>query len=290
MNIKVFHLNTECNGITNIHETRKLGMLPNIVQYINKNKFDLVGFQEVANNYSFNPDRLDDAQNVDGYKYYYENLANLNGELFKISSLIEVGDSYYGIAAFYNPNKFRLISVDKVLMCKFDYKKSVYKNDPINSPYGFIVLELQDINSEIKFYFLTGHLTWGPVSYIDTAVQFERIKVLADYIKKLNKPRILTLDMNVEWFTKTAELLEKSGLISLAKKYKIKNTLNPKRTKYYKEIFIDDPKSSKKGGVAIDNILVSPEIKESKFEVVKGNLSDHYGLSASLELNKFRNI
>lgn len=282
MSIKVFHLNTECNGITNIHENRKLGMLPDITKYVNDNKFDLVALQEVSADYTFKPERFSDALGVDGFKYYSEKLNNLKGEIFKVSKLKEAPNSYYGVAIFYNDQRFILISADRIHTNDEDQIRSVYSKDTVKMPYGFLSLKLKEKLSGLEFFVITGHLTWGPISYKDTPVQYERAKVLSNYIKTLKQPVILTLDMNVEWFTKTSSQFEDAGLTSLARKYSVKNTLNPLRTKFSKQIFVDDPVSSKNGGVAVDNVFISKQFRESDFKVVMENLSDHYALNTVL--------
>jgi endonuclease/exonuclease/phosphatase family metal-dependent hydrolase len=98
----------------------------------------------------------------------------------------------------------------------------------------------------------------------DTAERILQSKLILNTLKHLTGPKILCGDFNLEMKTKSLKLLERK-LISLTKKYKVKNT----RTRFF-------PLRRKE---VIDQVFVSPELKVKNFKVLRNVVSDHLPLS-----------
>ena len=260
------------------------GLLNKISGFINFNSYDLVAFQEVSGNFGIFGGVNVKKIGLDTFSYFKKNLNSMKGVLFSFSELTDIPDNYWGVAVFYKSQRFELIKSENIYTCDKNIKRLSSFNDWQNNATGFIAVKLKDKGTKKIFWFLTGHLSWGPVGRFDSEFQRSAAMIMVKYIKSLKEPVITTIDMNVEWFTKTAVEFEEAGLISLSRKYNIQNTLNPLQTRHYENIFIKDNFASKKGGVACDNIYLTKGIKENNFEVIKENFSDHYGLSSELEL------
>jgi len=277
--MKIFHLNTECNGRDKPGDKTHIGLLADICGVINKSRFDLIGLQEVAGNIMFFDNVNDFSRKLDGFKYYQKHLKNYRGEMFKLFEVKERSNCYWGVCAFYNFKKYTLLGVERVYTHQYNKTKPIDFKNPTRTPMGFISLLLKDNKTEEKFYFITGHLTWGPISWDDSSLQRKRAKKFVNYVQQLKNPVIASFDTNVEWFTPTVTQFEKIGLLNVAKIFNISNTINPKMSKHFMRIFKTDKVTRKKGGVACDNIfLTADKYRINSVVINKQDLSDHFGL------------
>ena len=67
--MKIFHLNTECNGRDKSEDKNHIGLLGDISNYINRSGFDLVGLPEVAGDIMFFNNSIDFSRKLDGFGY-----------------------------------------------------------------------------------------------------------------------------------------------------------------------------------------------------------------------------
>ena len=114
------------------------------------------------------------------------------------------------------------------------------------------------INHQIYSIF-NMHGLWNGMGKTDTPdriIQSQRIK---DFMNTINTPKILCGDFNLTLNTQSMSIIE-SGMINLIKTHNISST----RTSLYQ-----------KEERLADYILISPEIKLNKFEVLKDEVSDH---------------
>jgi len=234
-----------------------------IAKHIKTKKYDIVHLQEVAggpmigniqDNYIFLKKRL---------KQYHSSIAyRFRGN--------KKDQSYMANATFYRRKFF--LTEEKVVWLKkspkFDYREQKWRNTPLN------VLSLLLRLGTKKFYSVNTHLIWGSTPK-EWPYKRTQNKKFVKYIKTLKHPTLLTGDFNITADSATIKDLNKLAS-NLTLRNKISNTLNP-RTHKAKHLF---PK-----GWAVDYIFSSRHFKVEKFRVIKSpNLSDHYGLEATLEL------
>ena len=161
---------------------------------------------------------------------------------------------------------------------RFNKRPSTY-NNWLKNPVGAIVLQLFDKEAKKQFHFASGHFAWTKKSYITFPAQIQRANILRQFLRKLNTPIILAADTNVDPDLKVIRQFENIGLRNLTLEYKFNNTLNPKQTNHYQDIFVNDPIQSKRGGVACDNILISKEnFTIDSYKVLNDDVSDHFPL------------
>ncbi|HSA83708.1 MAG TPA: endonuclease/exonuclease/phosphatase family protein, partial [Patescibacteria group bacterium] len=122
--------------------------------------------------------------------------------------------------------------------------------------------------------FLNGHLAWAKTTK-EQLHQTQQGEILIKYLQTVVSPFIFTGDFNLD---PENPLIKKINTFAknLIDENHVITTLNP-RTHAAKVLFPP--------GAAVDYIFVTPDITVKKFDVLKNeDLSDHFGLTAELEL------
>lgn len=116
-----------------------------------------------------------------------------------------------------------------------------------------------------KNNFLIGnvHGLWRPQHKKDTKESLEQSDKIVSFLDSYKSRKIICGDLNLNPDTQSMEKLEK-GMINLIKENNVKNT----RSKFY----------LRKDNYFADYILVSPDVKVKKFEVMDKHVSDHLPL------------
>lgn len=236
----------------------------NINEYVQKNDFDILNFQEVTGGeLSFD--------NIDSFEFLKKSLPNFQGELGKSWNIFEKPESYFGNAIFFKKdfklNKKRFIRLNKNYDIK-NPKNRIIENDP--KTLLSLSLDINGNNIEI----INTHLAWGKTPK-DEPYKLEQGKILYNYLKNIKSPFVLSGDFNLEKDSQVIKWMETFGR-NLVSENNIQNTLNP-RTHHAQELF---PK-----GLAVDYIFTHPSIKVNQFELIdKIDLSDHLGLLVDFEI------
>jgi len=249
---RLFHLNIEWGKL-----------LPEIINYIRANDFDILCLQEVTGGeYTLD--------GKDKYKQLEEALPEYAGELVRTSNKPGDQQTYMGNAIFLR-NGLEQLSKDVVWMHEYAVQE-IRVDDPHNSELGNAVLALT-LNSgsegDLTFTVATGHFMWEKTPG-DTEVKIARAKKVSDYLAALKDPFILTGDFNVGPLTRTSSQFGKIAS-NLSVEAGLTNTLNPGRSRH-KHLFPP--------GIMCDYIFTSPKVKVHEFKLIDTpELSDHFGLS-----------
>lgn len=254
--------------------------LPQIIDYVKKNDFDILHFQEVsagemtgaANNYR-NPEHNEHgyANKIAGQNCFEEiKESGFNGYEIRTMWYEDDPDSYQGIATFYKP-EFKLLSSQEVCLKDF---KAVPRTHNKWEDVGRAAIIADFEKDGTRFKTVNTHMAWGEHPR-DEQYKIDQAKKLYDELVKVEIPFVLSGDFNVIAETKTASMFDMLAT-NLTKQKNITNTLNP-RTHSVKELF---PK-----GLAVDFIFTSPEITVKDFQLVDTpDLSDHFGLKVEVEI------
>ncbi len=111
------------------------------------------------------------------------------------------------------------------------------------------------------------HGLWNNGPKTDTPERIDQSKKIKSFLDGFNGPKIICGDFNLLPETESLAILER-GMINLIEEYDIQSTRTPLYRKY------SDPDSPN----FADYILVSPDIKIKKFEVLPDMASDHSAL------------
>jgi len=242
---------------------------PAIQEYLAKNDFDILNFQEVCG-----PDTY--VGNIRCATDCFERLQSLlgpthEGVLTKASFFTSSPSAYDGNAIFYK-KEFAIKNQDIVWINKrstpFPSDAKSYEEIGRNA----IVISLAKEGK--TFQVVSAHLPWGTTKK-EEPHQSKLNKALASYLMSLAKPLILTGDFNLSPNQPSIVALESYGR-NLTKEYNVKNTINPTFHTRWAEF---------SPGEAIDYIFVSPDVKVVNFEVLDTvHMSDHYGLTTEVEI------
>ncbi len=236
-------------------------LLEKVIEFINKNRFDIVCLQEVSGGIATFGQK-------DCYKKLVEKL-NMGSDLSVTWRYKNEPDSYFGNAIFY---KRALKVKNKKIIWLKDYQEVEFgKENWAKVPRSALSLDFK-LEGKIVTV-VTTHLTRGPSS-VDKPYKTKQANILLGYLKTLKNPFILTGDFNLNPQTQTVNSFSQLAQ-NLIATHKITNTLNP-RTHRIKELF---PK-----GVAVDYIFVSEGIRVVDFGLANADLSDHLGLSLTFEV------
>ena len=192
------------------------------------------------------------------------------GEFMLTDHIDSAETAYFGNAIFY---KRDLKLLDKRLIYfnknsdPFPHTQTSFED----AGRGMIHVTLQKDNK--KFSILTTHFAWGPTP-VQRPHQTHQGHILLNYLKSISPPYILTGDFNL---TSDQPLLQSISSLTtnLTQKYAITNTLNPNNHRA-KLLFPQ--------GLAVDHVFITKNLSENEFEVVKADVSDHYGLRATIEV------
>ncbi len=277
MKIKLFQLNI----FQGMH-------LPEIVEFVKENNFDILHFQEVSGGTfsqggsyfvpkkylkELSGDRLEPEPKIENvglncFEVIKKELL-LNGILSKNAVIKESKNSYFGNATFYSKN---LDVLEKKI---FTIEKTVNLNSPAQlnpKTIGRSAVALKFKFSNNSIWFVNTHLLWGPNS-LDDSARIKDGEKFIDFLNSLDEPFVLSGDFNLD---KSSIVVKKISTMATNLSTDITNTLNP-NIHAAKYLF---PK-----GLAVDYIFTSPQIKIDNFQIVdKPNLSDHYGLSIEINI------
>jgi len=123
-------------------------------------------------------------------------------------------------------------------------------------------------NNGKNFLIANVHGLWRPQNKGDTKESLEQSDKILNFLNSYKSGKIICGDFNLRPETKSIKKLEKN-MVNLIKKYDVKNT----RSKFY---------TGGEGNFA-DYILVSPDVKVQKFEVMSEHVSDHLPLYLEFE-------
>ncbi len=248
---------------------------PAIKDYLEKNDFDILCFQEVSgirvasgnilsSRSFFKRDCFIELQHILGPTY--------RGEL-AIAQYISSNpkDAYFGNAIFYK-KEFALKKKDVLWLYKratpFPTEALSYEECGRNALH--LTLEKDDNLINI----MCGHLAWAKDKYEYPHQREQNLKLIA-YMKNMQTPWVLTGDFNIDPAQQSVLDLGKIGK-NLTKEYNISNTIDPENHRAWEKI---------KPGFPIDYIFVSNDIQVYNFEALGHiHMSDHIGLSAEIEV------
>ncbi len=114
---------------------------------------------------------------------------------------------------------------------------------------------------------LNAHCLWNGKGKGDSERRIEQSKRIQMFMSTLSIPKVLCGDFNLRPETKSMAILNK-GMSNLVSKYQVTST----RTSFY-------PKEER----FADYILLSPKLKETHFEVMPDEVSDHSALLVELD-------
>jgi len=239
-----------------------------LTRFLKQNDFDILCLQEVTGANTF-------IGNIYSTRDTFKEISRLLSKTHKgelaISQIFtsDKKNSYDGNAIFY---KKSFILKEKIILPLFENNSFFPSDSRKYKNIGRNVLSLVLEKDNKQFEILSTHLAWAkrPTEH---RYQRQQNAKLVEYIKTLSRPFILTGDFNITQNQPTPKALKKYA-ISLAKKYHIKNTLDPKNHRV-KSLF---PK-----GLAVDYIYVSKEFLIEDFAVLEEiHISDHFALRATL--------
>ncbi len=177
----------------------------------------------------------------------------------------QVLDNFYGIATFVNKD-IKIIDRGEMLVAKGDWWNL---EDGHNRDHH---RKLQWLEIEIKgkkMILANVHLTHRPEGKSDSDKRLKQSKLISDFLKMFDYPKILVGDFNLLPDTESIKIIEDSGMINLIKENKVTST----RTELYKKPLR-----------FADYIFVSPEIKVNEFKVLEDVVSDHSPLFIDFDL------
>lgn len=259
MNLKIFQLNIWAG--TNF---------PAIKNFLEKNDFDILCFQEVAGIGT-------ECGNVHGKIDCFDELKKVLGKDYDAQQVItdrytsNPKTSYQSVAIFYKKH-FQLLDTQKVFLHTY---KGLYPSDAKSfEDMTRAFLDIQLLSENKSFHIVTTHLAWGKDKN-ERPHQREQNLKLINYMQTLQKPWILTGDFNIDPNQQSIVDLEKFSR-DLTKEYNVANTVDPTMHVHWDKI---------KPGFPIDYIFVSPDITVKDFNVLNTvHLSDHFGLVAEIEV------
>ncbi|MFN8770380.1 MAG: endonuclease/exonuclease/phosphatase family protein [Neisseriaceae bacterium] len=209
-------------------------------------EIDIFCFQEVYYNAERKISTDDKEVNLNLFSELQLLLPNHQG-LFR-----PVVDNIYGICMFVN-KKIKIIGEGEV---------NIYNNPNYigNGPTHSRNLQWLDFCYGDKNYFIMNiHGLWNGMGKTDTVIRINQANIIKNFMKTINKPKVICGDFNLRPDTKSIEIIGE-GMKDLIDLYKIKST----RTKFYEK----DEKFA-------DYIFISPEIIVNDFKVLSDEVSDH---------------
>jgi endonuclease/exonuclease/phosphatase family metal-dependent hydrolase len=232
-----------------------------IVNFVRKNDFDFLSFQEVSTG-QFSFAEINCLEKIQkSLSYSHEMTIDLK--------LIHDRESYEGNAIFFKKSFLPLNK--KIIKMKDEMALETTTMDWTQAPRSAIALQFE--KEDKKFWIINTHLAWG-LTPDDKDYKIAQAQILRDQIKKLKGPFILTGDFNVTPETKVISLFNSLGR-NVTVENNITNTLNP-QIHHAKHLF--------PAGLAVD-YMFTKDITVNSFHLVKHpTLSDHLGLTLDFNL------
>jgi endonuclease/exonuclease/phosphatase family metal-dependent hydrolase len=240
--------------------------------YLTSHNFDILQLQEVAGK-----DAL--AGNINSKRDCYKELQHLLSDRYHSELAIaqiylsNPSSGYIGNATFYK-KQFKLLEKNIITLHKritpFPPDAKSYEDVGRN----VLHLKLEINNKSISF--LNTHLAWAKRPQEENH-QTEQGQILIDYLEHLTRPFILTGDFNLDPNQPLIQKINTFARNHITENH-ITNTLNP-HTHEIGELI-----RAKKVEIAVDYIFTSPDITVNKFAVIQEDLSDHLGLTTTIEI------
>ena len=120
---------------------------------------------------------------------------------------------------------------------------------------------------------LNVHGVAQPGDKLDNPKRIKQSREIIDFMAKIDGPKIIGGDFNLELMTESVAMFEKNGYRNLIKEFNIKTTRNRLIWERYPE--------SKQ--YFADYVFVNPEVKIKNFEVPQNEISDHLPLILEIE-------
>ncbi|MDO8497978.1 MAG: hypothetical protein Q7S61_05555 [bacterium] len=236
--------------------------LPQIIDFVKKEDFDILHFQEVAGGKVAK-------DGVDCFSVIQKE-TGMTGFMPKAWHIPDDSSSYFSNATFYKP-QFDLQKKETIWL--YDAQEIEYPRiPPENTPRNAVSL-LLEIEGK-KIYFINTHQAWGPTP-VDNPLKLKQGNILYEYLKTLEHPFILSGDFNVSPTSQVIRQIDTLG-INLTTQHHLTNTLNPRLHKA-QVLF---PK-----GLAVDFVFASRSLKVNNFKLIDNiDLSDHFGLSLEITI------
>ena len=116
-----------------------------------------------------------------------------------------------------------------------------------------------------------------PGDKLDTPKRIKQSKILSGILKKISGPKILCGDCNLMPKTQSIKIIERTGMVNLISKYKIKNTRNSVSWERYnnRQHFADFT-------------FVTPDIKVKNFKVPYTLASDHLPMVMGFKIERLK--
>lgn len=230
-----------------------------VARFIKTQDFDIINFQEVTGGIL--------SKSVPDSFGYFKKVLNLNGELVKSWSATDDGKSYFGNATFFKKS-FKLLKKEEIRLKSYvvipDYINRRIEDDPHSA------LSLTLKYGSKTFSVINTHLAWEPTPK-DKPFKTAQALKLYHYLQKIERPFIFSGDFNLTPDSKVVKMMNGVGR-NLTTENGVKNTLNPHLHRI------------KNLSLVVDYVFVNFDTKVLNFEVVNDDISDHYGLSAKIEI------
>lgn len=204
--------------------------------------------------------------NIDNYEidsYLHDTLkSHLNSHQIEFCQVL---NNFYGIATFINKD-IKIIDRGEMLVAKGDWWNLEDGNNRDHHR------KLQWLEIEVKgkkMIIVNVHLTHRPEGKSDSDKRLNQSKLITDFLKMFDCPKILVGDFNLLPDTESIKIIEDLGMINLVKENKVIST----RTELYKKPLR-----------FADYIFVSPEIKVNDFKVLPDVVSDHSPLYIDFDI------
>lgn len=245
-----------------------------IKDFLEKNDFDILCFQEVAGVGAASGNILSSREffRQDCFQQLQRALGDGYAGELSISQYLASNPktAYFGNAIFYKKS-LTLLGKDILWLHKNNIPFSTETAGIEDIGRNALHLTLQ--NGTKSFHIVCTHLAWAPTKFEQPHQREQNLKLI-EYIKALSKPWILTGDFNIAPSEQSILDLKKSGH-DLTEEYGVNNTIDPMHRSWEKI----------KPGFPIDYIFVSPNIKVENFEVLENvHMSDHFGLTAIIRI------
>lgn len=236
-----------------------------LIEYLNTHDFDIVFLQEVCGentilgNINCKRDSFAELQKILAPKY--------QGELAIAERFTSSPTSYMGNAIFYK-KEFHL---QKKTICTMYERTTPFPCDATSfedEGRALLHLTLSRMGEELSF--LTTHFAWAKTPN-EHPHQTQQGEILLNYLKTVPHPFVLAGDFNLDANQPT---IKKIGELAqnLITTYEVPTTINPRLHRV------------KNLSVAVDYIFVTEGIEVKNFRVIEDDLSDHYGVTATIEV------
>ncbi|MGH7203587.1 MAG: endonuclease/exonuclease/phosphatase family protein [Candidatus Levyibacteriota bacterium] len=239
-----------------------------LIPFLSSHDFDIIHLQEVTGketrcgNFYSKRDTFAELQNLLNETH--------NGELSITQRYTSNPHSYFGNATFYK-KAFSLLEKKEIVL--FHNTEFFPSDAKTFEGVGRKLLHLKLAIYGKSVSFLNTHFAWGPTP-VERPYQTEQGDKIVAYLKTVNKSFVFSGDMNLTVDQPTIQKLGEFA-VNLTQKKHITNTLNP-RLHNVKQLF--------PLGLAVDYIFLTEDITVESFAVLEDDISDHFGLTAVLEI------